>query len=58
MKSMSLLSKVIFFGVPLTTTTILGTWQVKRYNWKVNQMKERDEKLNMEPIEFSKEIWY
>eukprot|EP01080_Neovahlkampfia_damariscottae_P007963 gene7963-12429_t len=56
MKSRSLFSKIIFFGAPLTATAVLGTWQVRRYNWKVNQIKERNEKLNLEPIQFSKEI--
>jgi cytochrome oxidase assembly protein ShyY1 len=56
MKSRSLFSKILFFGVPLTTTTVLGIWQLKRYNWKVEQMEIRKETLNMEPIEFTKDI--
>mmetsp|Transcript_6930 Transcript_6930/g.10971 ORF Transcript_6930/g.10971 Transcript_6930/m.10971 type:complete len:242 (-) Transcript_6930:1416-2141(-) len=41
---------VSLFGVAAGTTFALGSWQVKRYFWKVGLVEERKEQLVKEPI--------
>lgn len=44
-------ASMVFFGVPIAITTVLGIWQVRRLDEKRTQISLRTERLNMGPLD-------
>lgn len=40
----------VAFSIPIVGTLYLGTWQAKRYNWKVKMIEENQKSLASDPV--------
>ncbi|CAI5747349.1 unnamed protein product [Peronospora destructor] len=46
---------MVFFGAVTVTTAYLGSWQIKRYYWKVDLINERTKELSESVVEMPKD---